>query len=86
MITQEQNELLKRHLRRALKGRGTLTVTEAWEIGRHLGIFKGGEAAEAERALNSVGVRNPGLSRAVSVEERLKAIRYTDYWTLKGKR
>lgn len=78
-----RSELLKAAVKEALRERGTLCISEVWQIGRDLGMFEGGERRDAKAVLDTVGVAHPGFCRAVTSAERHRAKRWADYWTPK---
>ena len=71
----------------AMRRRGYLTVTDAWQIGYALDFYQGGEAPLAKDDLNALAKRNQarrvdGFWRHINEPDhiRLKHKHWADYW------
>lgn len=81
-VEERQDELLKE-----LRKRGSLTITEAWDIGHPLGFYKGGEATKVKNDLNALAQRNQArYNRGFWRTGSSTALRWSDYWTPQGLR
>lgn len=76
----------------AMRRRGYLTITMAWEVGANLGFYRGGEIDLVKSDLNAIAGRNQahrtdGFWRHINEPDsiRIKHRHWADYWTPKGR-
>lgn len=84
--TRTSEEARREFIRDLLAVKATVTIQEAWEVGHIRGHYEGGDAQLVKADLNAVGRRHPGYVRAITEDERRRAVRWADYWTRRGSR
>lgn len=89
MVTSQTTAKERREvLLAAMRSRGFLTVTGAWNVGHSHGFYEGGEAQKAKDDLNALAqrqqvLRHDGFWRHVNEPDhiRRKHKHWADYWT-----